>query len=144
MLNSTAIPLSPDFAALADFQQTEVELWNPTTEDYVSLGIVEFPNTPPELKTPFSLTFTPIGDLSLSVQALVDGGVSLPADGKSLQATLDAAAAALAANNAQATIGSLNGFISQVEAFVRNGKLTPTQGDSLIDAALMIITDLDG
>jgi len=31
-----------------------------------------------------------------------------------------------------------------VEAFVQTGKLTPAQGESLIDAAWMIITDLGG
>ena len=85
-----------------------------------------------------------IADLKLSVQALVDAGVSLPADGKSLLAKLDAAAAALGANDPQAAIDSLNAFINQVEAFVQTGKLTPAQGQSLIDAALMIISVLGG
>jgi hypothetical protein len=85
-----------------------------------------------------------IADLALNIEALVAGGVSLPADGNSLLAKLDAAAAALDANNALAAIGNLIAFINQVEAFVQTGKLTPAQGDSLIDAAWLIITDLGG
>ncbi|HUQ69824.1 MAG TPA: RCC1 domain-containing protein [Planctomycetaceae bacterium] len=58
-----------------------------------------------------------IAYLKLRVQALVDGGVSLPADGKSLQTKVDAVAAALGRDDVQAAIGSLDAFINQVEAF---------------------------
>ena len=75
---------------------------------------------------------------------LVAGGATLPGDGRSLQATLDTALTALAAGNTQGAIKSLNAFIAQVRAFVRTGRLTPAQGQSLIDAAQAIITALGG
>ena len=140
MLTSSDLPLSPAFASGTEFIQIDMFLFDPTTGEGIYLSY-EFPDTPPEDKTPFSLTMVDdpislISDLSLSVQALVDGGVSLPADGKSLQATLDAV---FKANDAPAAIGSLNGFIGQVQAYINNGKLTPVQGQSLIDAAWLII-----
>ena len=140
MLTSSELPLSPDFASGADFIQVIIALYDPTTGEVFELQIDEFPDTPSELKTPFTLTLVDdpislISELSLSVQALVDGDASLPADGKSLQVTLDAA---FNANNATAAIGSMNGFIWQVEAYIKNGKLTPVQGQNLINAAWLI------
>jgi hypothetical protein len=76
------------------------------------------------------------------VQALVASGVTLPADGQSLYAKLDAARAALQAGNPAGAIASLQDFKSQVAAFVRTGKLTPAQGQALIDAANVILARL--
>jgi hypothetical protein len=81
-------------------------------------------------------------ELKAAVQTLVDIGVSLPADGQSLQATLDAALAAVERGDSPAAIGSLGAFINQAEGFVQIGKLTSTQGQALVVEAQSIIDAL--
>jgi hypothetical protein len=80
--------------------------------------------------------------LSSSVTALVQGGAALPADGKSLLTLLQSAANSSTAGNTTAAIGQLNAFIAQVGAFVKNGKLTAAQGESLISAAQAAIASM--
>ncbi|HUQ70761.1 MAG TPA: hypothetical protein VM165_14625 [Planctomycetaceae bacterium] len=83
-------------------------------------------------------------DLSLTVQAFVEDGAPLPSKGQSLQVKLDAAAAAVEVNATETAVGSLGAFINQTGAFVKTKKLTPAQGQTLIDGAGLIITDLGG
>ena len=54
MFSSTALPLSPQFATFADFQQTEMSF-----ADGSALAIEEFPETPLGQRTPFTLMQVP-------------------------------------------------------------------------------------
>ena len=85
-----------------------------------------------------------IAVLKQHVQALVDGGALLPADGNSLQAKLDSALSQVVKGHNNGAIGSLKDFISQVQALIHNGKLTSPHGQPLIDAAQHIIAALGG
>ena len=80
--------------------------------------------------------------LSASVTALVQSGVSLPVAGRLLVATLDAAKESAAAGNVTPAVNKLHAFINEVKALVIIRKLTPAQGQALIDAARAIITTL--
>jgi hypothetical protein len=90
------------------------------------------------------ITAQAIENLKNAVQALVDQGVVLPANGQSLQAKLNAALGYLSVGDIPDTIGTLQAFINQVNAFIRVGTITPAQGQSLIDAATAIIHELGG
>jgi hypothetical protein len=95
----------------------------------------------------FILASTPaqqIRVLQSILTALVDIGVELPADGNSLEAKLTAALDAVNRGNSQAAVGSLNAFVNQVDAFIHNGTLTETEGQSLIDLASAVIGALGG
>lgn len=73
MFNGTVLPLplplTPCFVAAADFQQTGFDLFN--DELSVSVGVNEFPDIPPEQRTPFTLTLLPTGDFNYD--GTVDG-----------------------------------------------------------------------
>jgi hypothetical protein len=81
-----------------------------------------------------------IQDLKGAVDALVAGGAPLPAAGRSLQAKLDRALAALDAGDTAAAIESLQDFVNQVRAFVRTRRLSSAQGQALMDAATAILS----
>jgi hypothetical protein len=89
-----------------------------------------------------TLAVQAIERLKGAVQALVEQGVALPADGQPLLAKLDAAIVFVKANDVDDAVGTLQAFINQVEAFIHSGRLTPAQGQSLIDAATAIIQEL--
>jgi hypothetical protein len=55
MFDNAQLPRSPEFAFEADYQQTQIELFDPVTGDIIFIRIQEFPNTPFEDRTPFSL-----------------------------------------------------------------------------------------
>jgi hypothetical protein len=76
-----------------------------------------------------------------SVDELVSGGAMLPANGKSLEAKLDAALAALPEDPA-AAISALQSFINQVKSFIKAGRISEMDGQALIDAASAIIDRL--
>jgi probable HAF family extracellular repeat protein len=80
--------------------------------------------------------------LGASVTALVQSGVSLPADGQSLLTKLDAAQQSTAAGDLTAASNQLDAFLNQVAAFVGNRKLTLEQGQTLVDAARAIMATL--
>jgi hypothetical protein len=95
----------------------------------------------------FTLASTPpqkIQGLQRIVQAIVDIGVVLPAQGNSLQAKLKAALRAANRGNARAAINLLNAFINQVNDFILNGTLNATFGQSLIDQAEAAVLALGG
>jgi hypothetical protein len=95
----------------------------------------------------FTLASTPtqeIQGLQRIVQALVDIGVVLPAQGNSLQAKLQAALGAANRGNARGAINLLNAFINQVNDFILNGRLNATLGQSLIDQAEAAVLALGG
>jgi hypothetical protein len=80
-----------------------------------------------------------IQSLRATVAYLVSHGVTLPADGQSLYAKLDAASAALAIGDTATAKTKLQDFINQVRAFIGTNKLTSAQGQPLIDAAQAIL-----
>ena len=72
MFSSTALPLTPGFAAAGDYQQTEIDF-----TDGTYLAVEEFPETPLDQRTPFTLTAVPepstlalfaLGGLTIHVQ----------------------------------------------------------------------------
>ena len=82
-------------------------------------------------------------DLQQAVQALIDAGVQLPADGKSLQTKLQYAQECLAAGDLVNARGAIGAFINQVQAFLQVGKLTQAQADALLAAANAILAMLE-
>jgi len=94
----------------------------------------------------FLLTPKPVSqqvtDVRQLVTNLVNIGALLPANGQSLYAKLDSAKAKIAAGNKSGAITDLKAFINQVTTFVKTGKLTAAQGQTLIDAANAIIQQL--
>jgi hypothetical protein len=142
MFSSNAVPVSPDFAILADYQQIDMGLLNPKTGEGFFLGFSEQEDTPPELKTPFTLTL--IGDPVDLINDLEDDVVSLVLSQQlenGLLAKLDAALQALTDgtdNNDHVAINKLQDFINQVSA--QQGKqISAADADLLIDVAEDII-----
>ena len=72
------------------------------------------------------------------VNALVAQGVLNAGNGNALTAKLDAAIKQMDKGHARPASNQLEAFINQVEAFIRTGKLTSAQGESLIQAARAI------
>jgi len=83
-----------------------------------------------------------IADLGDAVQQLVTGGALLPSDGNSLQVKLNAILAQVENDHIRAAVKKLSDFILHVKAFIKTGKLTPGQGQPLIDAAQALIAEL--
>ena len=94
----------------------------------------------------FLLTPKPVSqqvtDVRQLVTNLVNIGALLPANGQSLYAKLDSAKAKIAAGNKSGAITDLKAFINQVTTFVKTGKLSAAQGQTLIDAANAIIAQI--
>lgn len=75
-------------------------------------------------------------DLAAEVGLLVGPGNPLNVgEGNSLTTKLDVAGSALDKGNVNAGIQKLGAFVNEVEAKIKSGKLTPDQGQALIDAA---------
>jgi uncharacterized repeat protein (TIGR03803 family) len=85
-----------------------------------------------------------IVNLENTVKALVSDGTINSALGRGLLAPLNAALRALDAGHATEAIRHLDGFIIEVRRLVILGRLTPAEGNALIDAANSIITALGG
>jgi len=85
-----------------------------------------------------------IAGMGDAVQALVTGGVLLPAQGNSLLTKLSAATNLLAQGNTNGAIAKLNDLVKQVSTFIKTGKLTSKQGQPLIEAAQSLIVELGG
>src|SRR5262249_20101118 len=78
-------------------------------------------------------TVDQVVDIRHLVEHLVQVGALLPANGQSLYAKLDAAAAKIKIGDAAGAITSLQSFISQVKTFVKTGRLTQAQAQPLLD-----------
>jgi hypothetical protein len=78
------------------------------------------------------------------VQEFVSIGVTLPANGNSLEAKLNAALSSVEKGNANSAKGQLGAFINQVSALIKNGTIPASLGDSLIDQANAAISALGG
>jgi hypothetical protein len=125
----------------------EINIWGtgPGTYSYFAFNGSSFPLA--SGNAVFTLASTPaqeIGVLQSVVQGLVNAGVTLPANGNSLEVKLNAALSAVNRGNSHAAIGSLNAFINQVNAFISNGTLPAPIGQSLIDQANAAISALGG
>jgi hypothetical protein len=125
----------------------EINIWGtgPGTYSYYAFNGSSF--TLASNNAVFTLASTPaqqIQVLQSVVQGLVNAGVTLPANGNSLEVTLNAALSAVNRGNKNAAIGSLNAFINQVNAFIANGTLPAPIGQSLIDQANAAIGALGG
>jgi hypothetical protein len=72
------------------------------------------------------------------VNGLVAQGAINAGNGNALTAKLRAALQQMDKGNARPALNQLQAFINQVEAFVQAGKLTPAQGEFLIQSARAI------
>ena len=73
--------------------------------------------------------------LSNDINGLVSQGVLNQGNGNALSSKLRAAIGSMNAGNATAACNQLQAFINQAQAFMNDGKLTPTQAGALIDSA---------
>jgi len=85
-----------------------------------------------------------IENLIEDVQSLVDAGVLNEGQGNALTVKLQGALDKLNGGQDHVVVNKLEAFVNQVEAFVEGGKLTPEQGQYLIDQALSIIMQIEG
>lgn len=83
-----------------------------------------------------------IQSLGARVDGLMSQGRLDPGEGHALTAKLDAAAQSLARGQERTAANVLRAFIQQVEALVRNGRLSATDGQALVDAARLLIAQL--
>ena len=83
-----------------------------------------------------------VGNLQSTVENLVSTGTLSAAWGHFLLGPLNAALAAVNAGRAGIAIRDLHGFIGNVRLLVAFGRLTPTEGQTLINAANNLITAL--
>ena len=74
-----------------------------------------------------------------NVEALVAQGVLNAGQGNALSSKLRAALQQLERGNARAAANQINAFINQVDALIRSRRLSPQQGQLLIDAAMNIL-----
>jgi hypothetical protein len=77
--------------------------------------------------------------LLTEVAELVTQGTLNQGQGNALSSKLREALQQLERGNTRPAANQINAFINQVNAFVRSRKLTPQQGQSLIDAATSIL-----
>jgi hypothetical protein len=77
-----------------------------------------------------------------SVQQLVASGVLNGGQGNALLVKLAQALEQMALGSTQQAISMMNAFINQVTAFVAARILTPEEGQRLIDAANVILAQL--
>jgi hypothetical protein len=80
--------------------------------------------------------------LITQVNTLVTNGILSSTDGNTLTSKLNAAVHYLSAGNKKAAVTQLNSFISQVNTYVKAGKLTSVQAKPLLDAAQMAIASV--
>lgn len=88
---------------------------------------------------------TPQGQIDLlisDINALIAGGTLSSNNASPLLTKLDGAADKLDAGQTAAACNSISAFINQVNSYVSAGKLTAAEGQSLIDAAQSIRTNL--
>ncbi len=78
------------------------------------------------------------------IQDLVAGGVLNAGEGNSLTVKLDAAIKKLGENQPRVAVNQLLAFVNQVKALVQSGRLTPAQGQFLIDQVRSIIAQING
>ncbi|MDQ1253007.1 MAG: 6-bladed beta-propeller [Euryarchaeota archaeon] len=80
-----------------------------------------------------------IKQMTATVESLVISGELKRNQGDKLNGNLNAAIKYLNAKKTNKAINELNDFINQIEAYVQHGKLSPTQGQALVDTANSVI-----
>lgn len=80
-----------------------------------------------------------VGSLTDLVNQLIASGALSDGNGNSLTSSLNAAGKQLADGKTTPAINQLQAFISKVNTMVKTGKLTPAQGQALVDLATRII-----
>jgi len=83
-----------------------------------------------------------IEDVADEVDTLVDNGTLSGGEGNSLDAKLDAATRKLDEGKCKPAQQMLQAFIQQVQAMMASGRLTPAEGQPLIDAANAILATI--
>jgi len=83
-----------------------------------------------------------IQGLIAGVQELVDRGILNYGQGNSMIGKLEGALNQLGKGNVGPAINMLQSFVNEVSAFIQSGKLTPAEGQPLLDAANAIIAAL--
>lgn len=147
MFNSTALPSSTAFATFAQFQQTELDLFDSVTGESVLLWVEEFPNTPPAQLTPFSLT--ELGDAAMQIGELGTEVVNLNLGRRIEVSLLDPLKSALHAlaghqknghnkHDAQTALDNIQSFINGVNA-QRGKAITEEEAVSLIVEANAVL-----
>ena len=91
--------------------------------------------------TPISAAFL-LDTGIVNVQVLLQTGVLTTDQANGLIDKLTSAISSLKLGNTQATCGQMNAFIQQVNAFMNSGKLTPAQGQVLIQIAEAVRTQI--
>lgn len=86
---------------------------------------------------------TQLEDIEDEVAGLVGAGTLGSGNGNALRAKLESARASLADGDCDSARNKIGAFINQVSALVGTGRLTETEGQSLIDAANAVVEDLD-
>jgi hypothetical protein len=76
------------------------------------------------------------------VEALITGGALTQNQGAGLINKLNQVSAKLDAEQTTAACNQLSAFINQVQAFINSHALTPAQGQTLIDGANAIKTNI--
>jgi len=102
-------------------------------------------NPAPQLSQEVTV-ISPQGGIALlinHVQNLIATGVISNGNGNALLSKLNGAVQSLDSGNTTAAINKLNSFINQVNALINSGKLTPAQGQVLIDATQAIINSIE-
>lgn len=84
-----------------------------------------------------------LAELSGDVQDLVDAAILTSGQGNALISKLDGALDKIAVDKTQSAINKLQSFINQAQALINAGTLTTDQGQALIDAAMLVITQID-
>ena len=85
-----------------------------------------------------------IGDLIMSVQNMINAGYISQANGKEIIDKLNAALLDLLKGKTKNAINDLNAFNNKVKALINGHKISAAQGQPLINAANVIITQLNG
>ena len=78
--------------------------------------------------------------LTDDVQVLLETAILTTDQAKGLMDKLSAGISSLNRGNSKSTCGQMNSFINQVNAFLNSGKLTPAQGQALIQGAQAVGT----
>lgn len=107
--------------------------------DFIPTDAANYSNVPKGVTINVLTPVQKIQQMTTNVQVLVTSSVLTKKEGNNLISNLDTAIKNLNAGKTKQAIAELNAFIKQIEANMKNGKLSSTQGQTLIDAASSVI-----